>query len=588
MWDVAPVVASKFAELAKMHDVVFQHSETNITLSGLIDNIYNLRAEVDAVLLWTAKQKTPHYPIPPEPTGNPGGYLLSHVSPPPGMPAHMWPSLLRSSSAPATPYYTPQSTNSSAMNNSNSTLSANVSATPGIGTTPGSSSSQESTVPNDHGREKFSTPPSSPTLPAPIVRYDTTKDVSATNDQVKDHPAADHLPSGASSDTEPNSPSHGDNGDKEKTNVFTNLNPDALALLQRLPEGNIPGIEYNTREGCVRILLQDEGEVQKAISNFQQVYNKVTGRRLRAENVAIPAVRSKEEVESKLTEFEQKYMHCAFVLDEGKQQVRVISQSRQFEQAKQFLSDALRKPSTYAASLNVASDMATSPIVITLPTHRKLTLKKGDIVKEKVDILVNAANGRLRHGGGVAGALNDASERKLQMYCNDYMETKRNGKELPVGEVAVTHGGGNLKCYHVIHAVGPMSSKHSPTECERLVKVAICNTLKAAEQLNATSIALPALSCGIFGVSKDLVAHSIIDAIRSFNYTKPPPVLSDIRIVILDESTHTCFTHYFEQDARPFRRASENTAVATPDHKPQHSKLPRNGGRKASSADGML
>ena len=197
-------------------------------------------------------------------------------------------------------------------------------------------------------------------------------------------------------------------------------------------------------------------------------------------------------------------------------------------------------PVTHPVSSNVTTAGATSSSVITLPNRRKLTLKRGDIVREEADILVNAANRRLDHDGGVAGALNATSEWRLQKYSNKYMK-KRDGEEIPAGEVAVTHGGGNLKCQHVIHAVGPDIYSYSQAECERLVKVAISNTLKVAEQLNATSIALPAISCGLFGVSKNLVARSIIGAIRSFNYTKPPPVLSDIRIVLLDESTHTCF-----------------------------------------------
>ena len=79
------------------------------------------------------------------------------------------------------------------------------------------------------------------------------------------------------------------------------------------------------------------------------------------------------------------------------------------------------------------------------------------------------------------------------------------------------------------------------------MKVAIRNTLKAAEKYNISSIAIPALSIGIFGVSKDLVARSITDAILGFNFSKPFPVLSDIRIVIIDEPTHSCFASYFKQ-----------------------------------------
>ena len=263
--------------------------------------------------------------------------------------------------------------------------------------------------------------------------------------------------------------------------------------------------------------------------------------------------RTKHEVQSQIAKFEVQYKFCAFVFDEEKRQVKVISQSRQFEQAKQFFGDALQDPQDAGSSGSPAAEM-----VITLPSRRKLTLKKAGIVEEEVEVIVNAANECLLHGGGVAGALDAASQGKLQKYSTRYMEHRRGGVKIPVGEVAVTHGGGDLKCKHVIHAVGPDSTRNSPSESERLVKVAIRNTLKAAETYNAASIAIPALSCGIFGVSKELVTRSITDAILGFHFTKPPPTLSDIRIVIIDEPTHSSFACYFAQLSQ---RAVKGTAA---------------------------
>ena len=366
-----------------------------------------------------------------------------------------------------------------------------------------------------------------------------------------------------------------------RTSVFPNLNPDALALLQRLPEGDIPGVQYNARGGYVRILFRDECDADEA---FKDAYKKVAvshSHRLRAECVMIPAARSMEEVKAQIAKFEQMYLYCAFVLDEEKRQVRIISQSRQFEQAKQFFSEALQSPLASSASTMTASKA--DSLMITLPNKRTLTLKRGDIVNEEADILVNAADGHLQHDGGVAGALNAASEGKLQQHCNKYMETKRKWKELPVGEVAVTHAGGNLKCQHVIHAVGPNSNTHSPSECERLVKMAICNTLRAAERHNVTSVALPALSCGLFGVSKDLVARSMIDAIMTFTFIKPPPVLSDIRIVIINEPTHSCFANHLEQHVRSSKKASKKKNADT-DHSSRASKPSTNGGENVQAA----
>jgi O-acetyl-ADP-ribose deacetylase (regulator of RNase III) len=200
-----------------------------------------------------------------------------------------------------------------------------------------------------------------------------------------------------------------------------------------------------------------------------------------------------------------------------------------------------------------APDAMADQIAISFSHNRTLTLKKGDIVKEKANILVNAADGNLLHGGGLAGALNEASERKLQLHCNKYMETKRKGKAIPAGEVAVTYAGGKLACDLVIHAVGPEGYKHSKPQCEHLVKQVIRNTLEAAERYNATSIVLPAISCGVYRVSKDLVAQCIIDTILGFKYTRPSPILSDIRIVILEGPTHSCFARHFEEKLKLWR-----------------------------------
>ena len=346
---------------------------------------------------------------------------------------------------------------------------------------------------------------------------------------------------------------------EQRPNVFTNLHPDILALVQRLPEGDIHGVEYHIREGSVHITLQDEGEIQEAISKFQDAYQKIVGhcQGLRVEQVTIPASCSVRAVKSEIAKFEQQYLYTAFVLEEEKRVIRVISQSRQFEQAKYFLENALRPMSASSLPGTMAA-----PVVVKCGQNRTLTLKRGDIAQEKADVLVNAANSRLAHGGGVAGALNVASEGQLQKFSDKYMEKKRKGKEIPTGEVAVTLGGGRLQCTHVVHAVGPDGGfVHSAVECERLLRQVIHNTLVAAEARNVTSIAIPAISSGIYRVSKDLVAHCIIDTILGFNFTKPAPVLSDIRVVIIDWPTHSHFTHYLQQKGLVSRRGSQGDVI---------------------------
>ena len=562
MVNVPHLVVQAFFQLVRKHGVIFQTMHYGFTLSGHIDSINNLCAEVDSHFLCQIQHQSTASPTPRPIEG--AGHVErpmapSGIAPPPGMPAHVFPTPF---SAPSS--FGPRSDPTLPLTfGASSPATGHISghtgtiptsghpATPGYGPAP--TSTPQPSVPSTArpAAGTFHDLLSSPTdhLPSPIVRYEPNDHASKDLDNLS---LDDTLTSSVPSTKSPSSPLSADVSPAESPKVFTGLDPDALALVQKLPEGDIPGVEYRAREGSVHIQLEGESEVEEAITKFQDVYKKVFAHdsRFRAENVAVPLTCSKEAVKAEIDRFEQIYLSTAFVLDEKKRVVRVISQARQFDQAKKFLEEALQK----LPIGSVAPDAMADQIAINFSDNRTLTLKRGDIVNEKANILVNAANGSLIHGSGVAGALNEASRGELQKHCNKYMETKRKWKEIPVGEVAVTHAGGKLACDLVIHAVGPDSYDHSKAQCEHLVKQVICNTLKAAEKYNATSIVLPAISCGVFDVSKDLVARCIIDTILGFKYTKPSPILSDIRIVILDGPTHSCFAHYLEQRAQPHRK----------------------------------
>ena len=121
-----------------------------------------------------------------------------------------------------------------------------------------------------------------------------------------------------------------------------------------------------------------------------------------------------------------------------------------------------------------------------------IEIYKGDITMLNVDAIVNAANSSLFHGGGVAGAIARAAGEEFIKESQEYI--KKHGK-VPTGSVAVT-GAGKLKAKYVIHAVGPMGTK------EKLLESAVENTFKSAKEYNVETIAIPAISCGIFGFDK--------------------------------------------------------------------------------------
>jgi len=300
----------------------------------------------------------------------------------------------------------------------------------------------------------------------------------------------------------------------DSPHVFSILSPDILALLEKVPEGDLPGVQYDPKAGMVRFESRSKEELEDHISKFQTAYQGILGmRRLKVEPIEVPPALDDEKVAQTVSLFNEQYSHCVLVYYKDPRVVKVVSiSSRQFDQAKKMLVESLA--SQPASSISAKVKFSHREEVIGLPGGRKLTLKKANIVEEKVDIIVNAANSRLLHGGGVAGAINSASYGEVQKYSDRYISQKGS---VPVGQVAYTNAGGNLKCKFVLHAVGPDRS-YTTAECERLLIQVINVTMIAAEKANHNSIAIPALSSGIFGVDKEVVARCIIDTILNFRF----------------------------------------------------------------------
>ncbi|KAM4537418.1 protein mono-ADP-ribosyltransferase PARP14-like isoform 2-T2 [Odontesthes bonariensis] len=136
---------------------------------------------------------------------------------------------------------------------------------------------------------------------------------------------------------------------------------------------------------------------------------------------------------------------------------------------------------------------------------------QGDITKQYADALVNAANEDLDHGGGVAAALSKAAGPQVQKECKAIR--KQTGK-IPTGEVVVTTGG-NLKCKKLLHAVGPVGGRAGGREKVLLERTVQC-ALDLAETMEFTSIAMPCISSGIFGVPLTVCSEAIVTAVKEF------------------------------------------------------------------------
>jgi len=151
---------------------------------------------------------------------------------------------------------------------------------------------------------------------------------------------------------------------------------------------------------------------------------------------------------------------------------------------------------------------------------------QGDLTLEEVDAIVNAANSQLLHGGGLAGAIVRRGGRTIQ-------EESFAVAPVEVGHAAVT-GAGALPCRWVIHAVGPQWGEGDEP---RKLRSAVRSSLDRAADLGARSVALPAISTGIFGYPLADGARVIADAVVGWlrSRTKGPVAL--VRLVAMDGAT---------------------------------------------------
>ncbi len=173
---------------------------------------------------------------------------------------------------------------------------------------------------------------------------------------------------------------------------------------------------------------------------------------------------------------------------------------------------------------------------------QKIRLVRGDITEERVDAIVNAANSHLAHGGGVAAAILRKGGEVIQQESDEWV--RRHGP-VPTGSAAIT-GAGALPCRAVIHAVGPVWRGGEAGEEEQLRAAAWSSFTLAAER-GFASLALPAISAGIFGFPIARCAEILLRAARDFLTAHPEGPLREIRFVLFDPAALEAFHRAFEQ-----------------------------------------
>ena len=141
--------------------------------------------------------------------------------------------------------------------------------------------------------------------------------------------------------------------------------------------------------------------------------------------------------------------------------------------------------------------------------HMPFSIVRQDITTMKVDAIVNAANTELAMGGGVCGAIfRAAGASRMQEAC-------RRAAPIKTGEAAITPGFA-LPAKYVIHTAGPVYSRQSAAESERLLRSAYTASLQLARKSKCASIAFPLISSGIYGYPRKEALEVAVSAIQDF------------------------------------------------------------------------
>jgi O-acetyl-ADP-ribose deacetylase (regulator of RNase III) len=165
---------------------------------------------------------------------------------------------------------------------------------------------------------------------------------------------------------------------------------------------------------------------------------------------------------------------------------------------------------------------------------RALKLEIADITIQEVDAIVNPANAYLRHGGGVAGALVRAGGREIQLESDALV--RRDGP-LEVSGVAVT-GAGALKAGKIIHVLGPQLGQRNIQE---KLYDSFMNVYRKAGSMGIVTLATPAISTGIFGVSVRICAREFFRATLDYFRNDPSSSLKLVKMCLINSKIYSEF-----------------------------------------------
>jgi len=172
----------------------------------------------------------------------------------------------------------------------------------------------------------------------------------------------------------------------------------------------------------------------------------------------------------------------------------------------------------------------------------RVVVKVGDLTREAVDAIVNAANSTLLGGGGVDGAIHRVGGPEIIEACRELRRTHYPAG-LPTGDAVITTGG-RLTARYVIHTVGPIYGRNNGRDAE-LLAASYSNSLEQAAQHELSTIAFPAISTGVYGYPKRDAARVASAAIKDF--LEGNSGIEQVRLIYFHESDADIFiaSHVF-------------------------------------------
>ncbi|MFF7634163.1 O-acetyl-ADP-ribose deacetylase [Kitasatospora sp. NPDC008050] len=178
----------------------------------------------------------------------------------------------------------------------------------------------------------------------------------------------------------------------------------------------------------------------------------------------------------------------------------------------------------------------------------QITLIQGDITKQRVDAVINAANSSLLGGGGVDGAIHRAGGPEILAECRA-LRASHYGRGLAVGRAVATTAG-LLPAGHVVHTVGPVYGAERYEQSAQLLASCYRESLRLAVlELGARSVAFPAVSTGVYGWPMEDAARIALSAVAEVLAEDPVRAVAEleVRFVLFGAEAYEIFARVREE-----------------------------------------